>query len=168
MATIGNPLSGSNTRALHRIHRGIRVPSFPEAGTLNSIRARISQGSGTPQDFQAMVYSAAGVLLYSSAVRADIGSAMANYTFTFAGESLSAGTEYIFAIGSNCDGTTATAAIQWLSGTEAYDGYSSTTETVNPASDTTFVIDGSRDFAIEVDYTPAGGAPTTLMGQVVM
>lgn len=157
MATIGNALSGGNQRSLVGGNiRGITITDWP-GGTINSITARLAGTNG--DEYQACIYApgAGGALLASSTVRTNIG-AVNNYTFTFASESIPAGS-HIFAIGSN-----AAASGDIIYDTHTYDGAFVLGAGVDPPPGTaTFTADATRDYAISVDYTAGGASAPTIV-----
>jgi hypothetical protein len=157
MTVLGNtPFSSAASRNNSLLLRAIRVPSFPENGTLNSLTARISDSGA--DTWQAGVWDSTGTLLYSSAVRTDItGTAGSpDEVFTFAGESLNSGTEYLFGVVSNA----ASGALAWYAnGSQTYDGYGGSAATsCNPLQNLTPSADATRDYSISIDYTAAGGS----------
>lgn len=156
MATIGNSLANSaNTRTINQQHRGIRITSFPSDATINTITGRLRQSAGSGTAWQAFIFDSAGTLLFSSAVRTDIGSSYADVAFTFTGATVAAGSDRFYTINSNCDGASTAGLIQYVDGAQPYDGQASGTgETVNPGSDATFgAADSTRDISISIDYT---------------
>lgn len=152
MATIGNTLTGGNTRNILSAAKAIYVPSFPVNATINSLTAKITDTSAAT--WQAGVWLASdGTVVASGQVRTDI-TTVGSYTFTFASESLVAGTGYYFGV---CCDSAAGATVSYVGGAETYEGYQAAPETPNQISTATFAADTTRDYSIQIDYTESGG-----------
>jgi hypothetical protein len=161
VATLGNTMNGASTRDISTLIKGIRVPSFPADATINSITATV-QGDNS-SSWRAMVYTQAGDLVASSAIRNNI-TTKADYEFTFTAGDLEEGGDYTFAVGTD---QAASAIIYFNGGSETYEGqaYASVTDIYPDApASVTWTADTTRDYSITVTYTedaaPAAGSTT--------
>jgi hypothetical protein len=153
MATIGNSLTGANDRIVaNQIWKGILIPSFP-GGTINSARAVLQATDGTWR--MVILNASTGAVLASSATRTDI-SSFTNYTFTFSTPSVAAG-DIILAVGADSQ---ATPGFAFYNDSDTYDGQSSDNfYAVDPIADPIgMAADSTRDYSMDLDYTPAGGS----------
>jgi hypothetical protein len=158
MADIGNTTPGGSIRGIVNTARGIQF-TMPEAGTLESITARLTS-TGTERA-RAFLYDTSDNLLDSSTAREDIGGD-AWYTFSGMTFSLVDATTYVIAVcAQNSGGDT---SISWASG-ETYDGYFDGTgwsDVDSPPDPAGFVIEpAGRDHSIYATYT-TGGASAVL------
>lgn len=156
-ADIGNTGSTSNdTRGFGGGYYAIQITTT-EAGTLTSITGRIS-ATGAHRT-RAWLTDSSGNILASSTVRTDIGSTLADHTFTgFGSYSLSTTTTYYLVIGSD-PGNTANIAYEIGLTYDGYLGGSGTHDVDTPDDPLSLTIDGSaRDFAIYATYTPGSSA----------
>lgn len=157
MAAVGNGADDTgNYQGIFNVIKGILI-TMPEAGTITSVDAFVFN-NGTPGSWQVGIYTSGGTLLASSNVRTNIAGSPP-YNFDGLSLAVNASDQIIVAIAADGIDDSPDNGISY-SAAGTYDGRSTDVQSNNvdpmPGS-ATFNADSSRDYELNVNYTPGGG-----------